>query len=247
MFGHVVVTSFSQQGWQVYGKRFVETFLRHWDIPLLCFHEGQPRPFEHDRLYWIDLKMDPEHEDFCHRFSAPEFNDPVDPNMQSIKFCHKIFAITNRDIESRWRIWIDADVVSHANVGSDDLDLMCPPSACLSFLGRRGFIRPGQPTYSECGFVGYRTEDSRVAFMLQLMREHYTSGRIMHAGPHNRHDSYTFDFFRAQVGLLPSEQHNLSEKVVGNDLHVWPKTVLARWMQHQKGPKRKMQTYGNLA
>lgn len=243
MFDHVAVTSFSPRGWEVYGKKFVDSFLQHWDIPLLCYHESQQQPFRHQRLYWFNLDYDSDRAAFIKRNSTPvKIGVRTDPNEQSIRFCHKVFAITNHEIESRWRIWIDADVVTHHAVNEDALADLCPENASLAFLGRTQALWTGQKPYPECGFVAYRTEDERVQAMLSRMRSLYVTDELYKLGPHCQHDSYVFDYCRQQSGIPPQEQANLSAGLDG--LHVWPRTVLGKFMTHAKGELRKHEAYG---
>lgn len=243
MISHLAVTTFSVGGWALYGKRFVDSFLKHWDIPLLCYHEGVERPYDHPRLYWADLRLDADREAFMER-NAHRAGNPSDPNMQTIRFSHKVFALTNHMIESRWRLWIDADVETIAPVNEDALKEMCPEDCCLSFLGRVQAVWPGQKPYPECGFVGYKVEDPRVRRLLDHMRGTYTSDRLFELGNHNQHDSFVFDHCRQLSGIPANEQHNLSAGKPG--LHVWPLTVLGKYMRHSKGPALKQRVYGGI-
>ena len=177
------VTSFSQAGYQRYGERFIDTFLQHWPIPLVVFGEGQVRPEKYANcgreLLWMDLKDDPEHEDFCTRYAAPKFNSKTDFNMMSVKFGHKVFAITSPKLpENGWRVWIDADSETKKPVTREHIGKLFPDQAGLTFLGRKGFMRPGQPCYTECGFVGYNTKLLGVRVQLAEMREIYTTGKL---------------------------------------------------------------------
>lgn len=246
MMDHVAVTTFSQKGWKTYGKRFVESFLKHWDIPLFVYAENQPRPIIHDRLYWFDLDHDKDRTDFINRNNIPsKVGTRMDPNMQSIRFCHKVFALTAPDISSRWRIWIDADVETVATVNQDAMAEICPEDASLAYLGRTQALWKGQDPYSECGFVAYKTEDPKVAKMLQDMRGIYTSDQLYKLGDHNWHDSYVFDYCRKRSGIPKNRQHNLSAGIPG--LNVWQHTVLGKYMVHNKGEHLKMKAYGSLA
>jgi len=241
-----VVTSFSPRGWKVYGKRFVDTFLKHWPhhVRLDVFLEGQEVPAGYEAAaQWHDLRDDPEHEEFCAKYAGPEFNHPRDFNMMSVKFAHKVFAITSPQLPiGEWRIWIDADSETIADVTTDWLRSVMPLDKDLAFLGRQGVMRPGQAMYTECGFVAYNTESLTVQATLQEMRRIYTSGDLFGLGTHNWHDSYVFDHCRMRL-TAPSQWHNLSAHCQ-QDFHPWPKTVLANVLVHQKGPKRKLAAYG---
>lgn len=241
------VTTFSLKGWKVYGKRFVDSFLQYWPIPLVVFAEGQLAPEGYRglrELIWLDLKDDRDHEAFVAKFTHKRFNHPTDVNMMSIRFCHKVFAITSPELPGAgWRIWIDADSETKKPVKPQHIEKLLPTDKALTFLGRKGRMRPGQKAYTECGFVGYNQSNPLVLQQLVDMREIYTSGLLFTLGQHNWHDSYVFDYTRKK--LIPKELwNNLSEHYQEGDLHVWPKTILGEFMVHNKGPKRKRKAYG---
>ena len=246
MLNHVAVTTFSQEGWKVYGKRFVDSFLQHWDIPLFVYSESQPAPFKSDRLYWFNLDNDPDRAAFIKRNSTPEkIGSRMNFNMQSIRFCHKIFAVTFPDVESRWRIWLDADVETHSTVNQDALAELCPEDSKLVYLGRKQAVWKDQAPYPECGYVAYRTEDPKVKKLLKDMREVYTTDKLYTLGQNNWHDSYVFDYCRKASGIPKNQQENLSANIPG--LNVWEHTVLNKYMRHNKGERAKIQSYGRLA
>ena len=35
------VTSFSQDGYKLYGKKFLETYVEHHDVPIVVYHENE--------------------------------------------------------------------------------------------------------------------------------------------------------------------------------------------------------------
>lgn len=239
-----VVTTFSPVGWDVYGRRFVESFQKNWpdEVRLHCFLEGQQIPPGYPTVAWHDLENDPEHEKFCHQWGAPEWNHPTDFNEMSVRFCHKVFAITSPGLPMKgWRIWIDADVLFTRDVTAF-LPSLFPDDKALTYLGRKGQMRPSQPAYTECGFVGYNCDIAKVRAMLYDMRAIYVSGKLFTLGRHNWHDSYVFDHCRESHHFGKDELNNLSENATG--MHVWPQTVLGKFSQHQKGPRRKAEVYG---
>lgn len=241
-----VVTSFSQKGHLQYGQRFINTFLEHWpeSVELHVFTEG-PQKYPTPGVAWHDLHLDPAHQAFCERYSGPQFNSPTDFNMMSVKFAHKVFAVTSPELPvGGWRIWIDADVETTRKVTPEHLAALAPPDKLLTFLGRTGWMRPGQPMYTECGFVGYNTDDLRVCAMLHDMRAIYTTGKLFTLGLHNWHDSYVFDHVRTHLGFPPGCVNNLSVHLPPGTFHPWASTVLGEIMVHHKGPKRKIAAYG---
>lgn len=241
-----VVSSCSQKGWARYGERFVDTFLKRWPehISLRFFTEGYAIP-EHHRVQQIDLADDIDHEVFCDVFSGPEFNHPIDYSMQSVRFCHKVFAITSPLLpEDGWRVWIDADVVTHSPVTAEWLRAVLPDNKAVSYLGRIGMMRPGQAMHSECGWVGYNLTFPRAARMLREMRMIYITGELFKLGQFNWHDSYVFDHCLRAERMSPQHVHNLGGHIRRHCLNIWDESLLQQTMTHNKGLGRKEAAYG---
>lgn len=239
-----VVTTFSANGWETYGKRFVESFGKHWpdECQLHVFLENQPTPAGFPKVDWHRLDFDPEHEAFVRKYAGKEYNHPTDFNEMSVRFCHKVFALTNKLLPMvGWRVWIDADVLFKRDVTAF-LPSLFPSGKALTYLGRQGEMRPGQPAYTECGFVGYNTDVPKVRALLHDMRAIYTTGKLFTLGKHNWHDSYVFDHCRQHLEFEPAAMNNLSFGLPGT--HVWPQSILGQFSAHQKGPKRKAEVYG---
>jgi hypothetical protein len=249
-----LVTSFSPQGFELYGRRWIESFLLTFppDTIAELHYEGPEHPEipdPHNQLVWVPLDRDPDRARFIQEYSGPEHNDPRDYNGMSIRFCHKVFAVTNPELVflqgTGWRVWSDADTCWARMPGVNLSRLLCqilPDDRALSCLLRTGQMRPGQPAYTECGFVGYNLDKREARETLERMRALYTSGEITRRGPHNRHDSYAFDEARKPVSL--DLVHNLSGKAPHGQTHVWPYSPLSLIGQHFKGPRRKTQAYG---
>ena len=238
------VTSFSPRGYSQYGKRFIDSYLEHGPYPLIVFGEGQPCPAEYierRELIWYDLKDDADHEAFCERNAGRDH--PHDFNMMPVKFGHKVFAITSPKLPAEgWRVWIDADVEFTAPVEPRHLNELFPGDKALTLLGRKGYMRPGQPMYSECGFVGYNQRFGSARKVLANMRKTFTSDQVFKQGRHNWHDSYTFDWWRA-IHVPPEYQNNISPHTKAGQLDAWSGSILSEFCQHHKGPKAKAKAY----
>jgi hypothetical protein len=232
-----VVTTCSPAGYDAYGRKFVSSFLEHApETPLVVYHESMDTDVIAPSLDWRNLDRDSDRA----RFIAEHGQDPLkvgtwhDPNSQSIRFCHKVFAVTHAATISQadWLVWIDSDVVLTA---SPDWSECLPTGKDLSFLGRKF-------PYTECGFVGYHIANPLVRKMVDDMRSYYTSGEIFTHPKKDWHDSRCFDICRERSGIPLDRQHSLSAHVIGT--HVWPHTALAKWSVHNKGPGRKRGAYG---
>jgi hypothetical protein len=231
---YIAITTFSPRGYARYGRRFVESFLTHWTIPLVAYYETERPSIDDPRLILRDLDRDEERTRFLARYDRPEFRgDAGDYATQAIRFCHKVFALTLPVPAATWCLWLDADVETFAPVTPAILKALCPEGSALSYLGRNEMA-------PETGFVAYRPDDPHVSTLLKRLRDFYTSGTVFELDVRKRHDAALFEMVRT---LVPGEkQHNVSEGIP--DTHVWPKTPLGGVTRHWKGRARKREAYG---
>ena len=242
MSDYTFVTTFSPEGYELYGQHCIASFLEFGKpMEMLVYHESQPEVEFDDRLTWHNLDHDLDRERFIEDYGndPDKVGTPKDPNSQAIRFCHKVFALTDavERVQTPWMIWCDADVLFHAEI-EPELKYVCPEGTDLAYLGRQDM------PYTECGFVAYRTASNLVKSLLDDMRHYYTSGEIFSRPRTDWHDSKCFDIARERSGVPAHRWHNMSENLPG--AHGWPKTLLNRFSIHQKGPRRKMQAYGAI-
>lgn len=238
---HCGVTTFSPEAWPIYGERFVLSWIRHVDAPLLVFHEGMEVPSVDPKVVWVDVTEDVARNQWLSQHQDPKYHgDPSRPNRQAIRFSHKVWAVTSgQRPDCEWWLWFDADVEFFKHVGEREFARLCPDDKSISYLGRSAYA------YSECGFVGYRTGRPEVRNLLADMRTVYLSGELFTWPPDDWHDSKCFDRCRKRSGIPESSQHNLSERIRGT-INVWPLTVLGEVSHHHKGPGRKLAAYGQV-
>lgn len=214
------VTSMSCEGYKTYGKKFLESFVKHSDYQMTVYSEDDLNIAHYIRSGYVwpaRLQDDPDWREFQ---NYPD--DPPDWRYQAKRFSHKVFALTKPE-DCKWWIWLDADVEVFGRLDAEFIKRACPQNATLSYLGRQGRT-------SECGWVAYNLEKARP--FLKRFREIYTSGEIY---DHLEwHDSYIFDRVKEEI---PGNYHNLSEGIPG--MHPWDETILGEKMRHLKGPLRK--------
>lgn len=246
MTNHLAVTTFSKRGFEVYGKRFLDSFFRHWTIPLVLWSEDDI-PYKHPRLDKRMLWCDADYKAFVAAFNRqPYIGRPSFPNGQLIRFAHKVFAMTGDQGQGwDWLVWLDADVETVATVNQDALAELCPSDTDLCYLGRDHLDQ-----WPETGFLAFRQGavlEYDGAMLLAGMRQLYVSGEIAHLPEDHWHDAAAFDLERkAMEKLIP--MCNLSASARPKDgLDVWPHTLLAKYMLHRKGPRQKLHHYGSTA
>lgn len=240
-----VVTTFNQEGYEQYGKTFINTFEQYWapEIELHVYNEGGKggvkvgeRVFIHS--YEEECPLGVEFK------KQPKPHIPADvPNPYRFrvdKFSHKIFSLAAhmRKTKADYVVLIDADVETFDTVTPEwveDLAVMRaktrnnPPRveshvACL--------LRPWFH-HTECGFVLYKV-CGKTKDMVQTMEDVYTSGHIYTQD--GWCDSSCFDYvrkrFEEERGLIV---RNLTNPCETELLDVWPTSPLGEKMVHKKG------------
>lgn len=236
-----VCTSFSPEGYKVYGRVFIESFLKYWpeDVPLMCVIEREVPDLKDPRITYRDLWDDV---DWCRFYDKWKRDPQVASNHHTwgaLKFSRKIFALNGEQFPSQWLLWIDADVETRVKIGPEFFELTCPDDKAISYLNRE-FWR-----YSECGFVGYNREAEGATELLAAVKGMYVSGAFHSLSEWG--DSFVWDVCRRQIygGDKHPLLHRLVEEKDVTGINVWPRSPLGRWMTHHKGPSRKRARFGS--
>jgi hypothetical protein len=238
-----VITSFNDEGFHHYGKRFIETFEKHWpkEVELLIFHEGELHP-EIERHSNYNLMEVGQCVDFINTnkdvplFNGKHINQPsrwkskcVDAGynfrFDAVKFCRKVFAIYKAAtiaLEGKM-FWVDADVITFNNVSLHLLDMVMPDDYDTSHLKRPG-------AHSECGFVGYNLEHIATWGLIRYFADLYVTGGVFNLK--EWHDSFVYDYCLDYLSIddyvIPSTNRG----------HVFINSELGEYMDHLKGDRK---------
>jgi hypothetical protein len=243
MIDYAVCTSFSPQGYEIYGRRFLETFLNFWpeNIPIMVVYEHKVPDIKDPRIIYRDLFDDKPWMDFRAKWRGDPKVDSSSHIYGAMKFSRKIFALNGEQFDSKWLLWIDADVETIKPIDDPFLGAVAPLNHqyVVSYLNRE-FWR-----YSECGFVGYNLQVPPAKQLLGDILEMYTSGKFHKLSEYG--DSYVFDVCRrAMFGKDKSPYTlRLTPRQNMKNINVWPTSVLGEYMLHHKGPSRKKARYGS--
>ena len=238
---YAVVTSFSQQGYQLYGERFLKTYRQYWpsDVPLIVYHEGTSLPSwcEARNLFAIKDCRDfiTRHENNLAVQGRLEIKDkiPWKPKCRkdgynfrydAYKFSRKIFALAdafkNTSIQKIY--WLDADVLTYRSVPVSLLEILLPRHYALCYLRRWLHY------HSECGFVGYNLQHRSTLEFMHRFAQLYASDEFM--SYKEWHDSFIFDQLRYKMHI---KSYPLKAKHM-ND--VFNTSMIGQYMSHLKGP-----------
>ncbi|MGY5811771.1 hypothetical protein ACXHXG_29225 [Rhizobium sp. LEGMi198b] len=241
---HVVVTTFHEKGYRDYGKRCIETFLKHWpeDIGLLVYAENVDVEEKDRRLQILDHgEALPRLLEFRQAFADNPLANGIclsrsslqrDYRWDAVRFSNKVFAVT--DAIRRYRtaadqlIWLDADTVTHRDVPPSLVDRIAPRGDQLAaYLNRR--------MYPECGWVGYNLRHREILTFADRFERIYTSGYFL--AMKESHDSFIFWKIAQQM----EQDREARFKLLGSNRaksHVFINSVLGGYMDHLKGDRK---------
>ena len=229
-----VVTSFSPEGYALYGRKCVESFLKHWpnETILSLFVEDGVDKYDfsttyRNRVRVFDLTAETDILEFISDWGwHPRLNHPTDYRLQGVRFCHKVFAMTADCLpKSGIRVWLDADTETTKPIDHEYLKRCLPAeNEVCSYLGRT------QWHHSETGWLGFNLEGYGW-FILKQMLDAYVSGMVTQL--EETHDAWVFDQVRKSMAADVWPFRNLSPNAVGLD--AWNHSPLGKRMVHYKG------------
>tara|TARA_B100001057_G_scaffold43073_1_gene38528 strand:+ start:1009 stop:1800 length:792 start_codon:yes stop_codon:yes gene_type:complete len=236
-----VVTTFSDNGWNEYGKRFVETFTQHWpkDIKLKIYCDTiQP---EYNDVEWIKLnEVCPDLVAFKDRHKDNENAHGLRPDgkkksylWDAVKFAHKSYCVSHAALNSTTDliIWLDADVVTHSPVPFEFIESLLPQNHYCAYLGR-------EKIYPECGFVVYDTTSKYNNIFMQDWQDLYNTDSLFEEVEY--HDSYLFWQLVKKHSANGMQTTNLSRGHPHRPgVHVFINSPLGEYMDHLKGKRKK--------
>lgn len=238
---HTVVTSFSPDGWKLYGRNFVGTFDTFWpmSVKLICVWEGQPPRAD---LNGFDLlETEPARSFFARHQDNPAMHgraphqwsgrkskaEKYNFRFDAYKFAHKVFALTAaaRYVEDGKLYWFDADVVTSRVVTLDLLHDVLPDHAAVSYLPRPDY------SHSECGFIGFDLDKPEARAFLTAFESVYATDEFINLK--EWHDSAVFDDLIARLRI--SNVHHLTHN---SRAQPFDDSVLGSCMTHLKGRRK---------
>ena len=248
---YTVITTFNQEGLELYGQRMIDSFEQYWPdtVDLVVYTENcHPRTTK-PNVKLIDLLAASEP---CRNFVSkhqnnPEANGGSGPHnqdswsekksfkWQAVRFCYKVFASHHaaNSIASDWIIWLDADSHTHSAVSTGFLDSVCQDGYLCSYLGRTDRY------HSECGWVAYNMRHTEGLNFVNYFAGMYTSDTIF---DHPEwHDSFIWDVVRKNFRDNREAQfHNLNPEPDTKGLagHPFINSALGTVMDHKKGDRK---------
>jgi hypothetical protein len=244
-----VVTTFHRAGYEQYGQRMIESFLKNWpgnvdlhvyaeDVEVL---ESAPNLVVHDLL-----AESTELVAFKNRWKEiPKANGDVtdDPirnkrkdagkgfKWDAVRFSHKVYSIfhCSKICDSDILIWMDADMVCHSLLSWEKLESMCS-KADLCFLGRIG-------KYTECGLYSMNLHSNGIQQFLEKFQYYYDNAEQGIFTLEEWHDSYVFDAVRKTMKL---SEHNWAAGIISGEGHPLINCEWGAYLDHLKGDRKQL-------
>lgn len=229
----ICVTSFSPDGYELYGRKFLETYVENWPCPIVVYYEREIPDFNHELIEYRDFNsIGPTKAFYEYIDRVPLARGMVgnryDYNKDLWKFSRKVFAQLDILRGHRGKVfWLDADIETHRKVGFEFLESLFKGNPIV-YLGRLGF-------HCESGFVGFDTEHEKFGPFLEVYRNCLQKGLVFTLD--RWHDCGMLDFAIESTGTPTT---NLSDfyKRGSSAINVFPDTVLAEYMIHKKGNRK---------
>jgi len=227
----IAITSFSPKGYELYGKRFLESFVRNWPCDVVVYYEELP-DFQHENVIYKPIMSVFGMKAFlayCDINPIFRGRTPLgyNYNLDARKFSFKVFAQLDALKNNEGKIiWLDADSVMKKPVTKEFIDSLFDSQA-ICLLGRDGF-------HCESGFVGFDVGHQNFDEFLERYENCYRRGQIFRLD--RWHDCEALEWAIAQSGIGVKNLSNHWN--VGDSLDVMPTTVLGPYIDHHKGNKK---------
>ena len=247
-----VVTTFNKDGFEISGKKMIESFDKFWskDIPLNVFYEDmdQPKIRCSDRIFFYNFNDEVKKwYKFREKFFFKELiklDNSVDSffKYSASKFAHKVYAM-HTQIEKKdcdYLIWLDSDTLTFKKIQTVFLNSLINEDSYLTYLGRDHINY-----HSETGFMIFNTNNKFHNIFWDKMMQMYDEGELFKE--EQWHDCWIFDIVRRELEKKSLKNINICSLGLKKDddkSNVFDNSVLGEFMIHFKGEK-KMSNYFN--
>lgn len=225
-----IVTTFSDKGYEDYGKIFLESCKNYLDssVDLLVYKDNVVIPYQQNLKVLLLESNSPDLTKFKERNS---FRDEAEVKFQwqSVRFSHKVYAIHHAamNVKTRYLVWLDSDTELYDHVNDEYFIKFFSKGDFVGYLGRGG------EAFSECGFMIYDLAHPSAKDFFNRFKWYYDTDELYNLK--EWHDSFIFDTVRKEFeesGKINAI--NLSKDVNKHHFNV----VLDGYIMHLKGDRK---------
>lgn len=254
-----VVTTFHQEGLDLYAQRFLNSFADRVDkkIKLLAYAENcKPVNPDSSQITVINAVELGKLAEFKQRWqNVPKANGvcpfperrPRDYHKgfkwDAVRFANKVYAVLDACERSQgWCVWMDADMYVHNNWTHKEFANLLPNNHWLTYVGRG---KTGA-TWPECGFYGMNLSHPVCHEFLRDFQHMYDDAENGIFTLEEWHDSYVFGHI---LNKWKSRFPQVTDYTAGTVLqtaktggggHPLINTELGRWIDHLKGARKQL-------
>ena len=225
-----IVTTFSDTGYEEYGKLFLESCNRYLNplVEVIVYKDNvNISPEKNYKIFNLEECI-PDLTEFKKRNNFRDESN-IKFQFQSVRFSHKVYALYHAasTIDSRYLIWLDSDTELYNFVTPEYLRSFLPDDHLVGYLGRGG------DAYSECGFMIYDLKHPYAKSFFDKFKWYYDTDELYTLK--EWHDSYIFDVVRKEFESTGKVKCiNLSSHV--NKHHF--NATLDGYIMHLKGDRK---------
>jgi len=229
-----IVTSFTRNGYDLYGKNFIESFKKFWPrkVNLTIYYEGDDFPLTDERFTVRNISEVEFHDEFMSRLRFPIMQGNTGASYDinfDLRMARKVFIQMHAMKTMRGKIfWLDADTITFNDIPSDFLDLCLPDNYFNCYLGRDGWY------YTESGFIGFNANHPIAEKFYITYINIFLHGYILTQS--GWHDCFGFDLARNQFDK--NNFKNLADGLPHGTMHPFVNSDLGKYMDHRKGPRK---------
>ena len=248
MSKYAVVTTFNTQGYNQYGRKFIQTFLQKWPATVNLYAYAEDCHVFESAPNLIVRNLHEVSRDIVNFkmkwHNVPKANgdvsqDPVRSKRRdagkgfkwdAIRFSHKVYSIFHcaNDCDGNILIWLDADTVCHSEITENDLNSLIPLDKDLCFLGRKD-------KFSECGLYSMNLRSPMTKKFLENFQKFYDDAENGIFTLDEWHDSFVFDAVRKTVKL---RELDWTSNMITGEGHPLINSQWGAFLDHLKGKRK---------
>jgi len=245
-----VVTTYNQQGLQLYGQRFINSFAQNMpnEVELLAYGERcKPDTKAKANIRHLDQERSVP---ACFEFKKKYANDPrangQGPDKKrldakkafkwdAIKFCNKVYVVCDaaRRTDADVLIWMDADSYIHSPMSLQFLESFIPDDVFTCYAGRTN-------KYTECGWYSMNLKHPHAKEFFDEFQRMYDDAENGIFKEKEWHDSYIYDVVRVwheqKYGV---KNKDFSSGIIEKEGHPIINSELGAFIDHLKGDRKR--------
>lgn len=222
-----IVTTFSDRGYDEYGKYFVDSCKKFVDKDIEIFLYVDNVSIKEENNIHV-LKLEPSIPELSEFKKRNKNYKPSDFIFDAVRFSHKSYCIYHAAMNSgvNLLIWLDSDTEIYDNISKEYLKSFLPEGNFSSYLGR--------PSYSETGFLSFDLTNAYTKDFFETFKEYYDRDTIFQLKGYL--DCHVYDAARIK---LETEQKisNYDLSPPGLEKNHF-NTVFDGYMLHYKGDRK---------